>query len=135
MREADYDFLMRMCSVYAPVRFYAGNGPGLAVAGAFLAFLQQPENLEKLYQATGNFPASSNWDPSTVTSPTDQLMLEWLGEKNTAWWAANYTPGISERRSGTMTRSTVPSGFSKILRSGRSRSSGSRSSRPRLATA
>lgn len=37
MREADYDFLMRMCSVYAPVRFYAGNGPGLAVAGAFLA--------------------------------------------------------------------------------------------------
>jgi ABC-type glycerol-3-phosphate transport system substrate-binding protein len=62
------------------------------VAGAFLAFLQRPENLEKLYQATGNFPASSNWDPSTVTSGTDQLMLEWLGEKNTAWWAANYTP-------------------------------------------
>lgn len=33
MREADYDFLMRMCSVYAPLRLYAGNGFGLAVAG------------------------------------------------------------------------------------------------------
>ena len=27
-----------------------------------------------------------------VTSPTDQQMLEWLSEKSTAWWAANYTP-------------------------------------------
>ena len=33
MREADYDFLMRMCSVYAPLRFYVGNGFGIAVAG------------------------------------------------------------------------------------------------------
>ena len=33
MREADYDFLMRMCSVYAPLRFYVGNGVGIAVAG------------------------------------------------------------------------------------------------------
>ncbi|MBX9898698.1 MAG: DUF2029 domain-containing protein [Qipengyuania sp.] len=33
MREADYDFLLRMCSVYAPLRLYAGNGVGLAVAG------------------------------------------------------------------------------------------------------
>ena len=33
MREADYDFLMRMCSLYAPLRFYAGNGFGLAAAG------------------------------------------------------------------------------------------------------
>lgn len=62
------------------------------VAGAFMAYLQRPENLEALYQATGNFPASSNWDPSTVTSVTDQQMLGWLDEKNTAWWAANYTP-------------------------------------------
>ena len=35
-------------------------------------------------------------------------------------------------RSGTTTRSTVPSGFSRILRSGMSRSSGSRSSRARF---
>ena len=62
------------------------------VAGAFMAFLQQPENLQALYEATGNFPASTNWDSSTVTSPTDQTMLEWLSEKSTAWWAANYTP-------------------------------------------
>lgn len=33
MREADYDFLMRMCTLYAPLRFYAGEGVGLAVAG------------------------------------------------------------------------------------------------------
>jgi hypothetical protein len=33
MREADYEFLMRMCSVYAPARFYAGEGFGLVVAG------------------------------------------------------------------------------------------------------
>jgi raffinose/stachyose/melibiose transport system substrate-binding protein len=62
------------------------------VAGAFMAFLQEPENAQALYEATGNFPATSNWDPSTVTSPTDQQMLDWLGEKDTAWWAANYTP-------------------------------------------
>jgi raffinose/stachyose/melibiose transport system substrate-binding protein len=62
------------------------------VAGAFMAFLQEPENAQALYEATGSFPATSNWDPSTVTSPTDQQMLEWLGEKDTAWWAANYTP-------------------------------------------
>ena len=62
------------------------------VAGAFLAFLQQPENLQALYEATGNFPASTNWDPSSATSPTDQTMLQWLSEKSTAWWAANYTP-------------------------------------------
>lgn len=32
MREADYDFLMRMCSLYAPLRLYAGQGVGLATA-------------------------------------------------------------------------------------------------------
>lgn len=62
------------------------------VAGAFLAFLQQPENLLALYEATGNFPASTNWDSSSATSQTDQQMLQWLSEKSTAWWAANYTP-------------------------------------------
>src|SRR6478752_1395351 len=36
------------------------------------------------------------------------------------------------RRSGVITRSTVPSGLSRILRSGRSRSSGSRASRALL---
>lgn len=35
MREADYDFLMRMCTAYAPLRLYSGNGVGLAVAGLF----------------------------------------------------------------------------------------------------
>jgi hypothetical protein len=34
MREADYDFLMRMCSVYAPLRYYAGEGVGIAAAAA-----------------------------------------------------------------------------------------------------
>jgi ABC-type glycerol-3-phosphate transport system substrate-binding protein len=62
------------------------------VAGAFMAFLQRPENAAALYAATGNFPATSNWDPASVTSPTDQQMLTWLAEKDTAWWAANYTP-------------------------------------------
>ena len=33
MREADYDFLMRMCSLYAPLRFYVGGGFALAAAG------------------------------------------------------------------------------------------------------
>ena len=32
MREADSDFLLRMCSLYAPLRLYAGVGFGLAVA-------------------------------------------------------------------------------------------------------
>jgi ABC-type glycerol-3-phosphate transport system substrate-binding protein len=62
------------------------------VAGAFLAFLQSPERLAALYEATGTFPASSNWDSSQVTSETDQQMLEWLSEKGDAYWAANYTP-------------------------------------------
>lgn len=35
MREADYDFLMRMCTAYAPLRHYAGHAAGLAVAGLF----------------------------------------------------------------------------------------------------
>ena len=33
MHEADYDFLMRMCSLYAPLRFYIGSGFALVVAG------------------------------------------------------------------------------------------------------
>lgn len=32
MREADRDFLLRMCSLYAPLKLYAGNGIGLALA-------------------------------------------------------------------------------------------------------
>lgn len=32
MREADRDFLLRMCSLYAPLKLYAGNGIGLAFA-------------------------------------------------------------------------------------------------------
>ena len=62
------------------------------VAGAFMAFLQQPENLSAFYEATGSFPSSTNWDSSQVTSETDLQMLDWLGEKGDAWWAANYTP-------------------------------------------
>jgi ABC-type glycerol-3-phosphate transport system substrate-binding protein len=62
------------------------------VAGAFMAFLQRPDNLEKLYQATGNLPASSNWEAANVSSEIDQKLLEWLAADNTSWWAANYTP-------------------------------------------
>jgi ABC-type glycerol-3-phosphate transport system substrate-binding protein len=61
-------------------------------AGAFLAFLQQPENLAKLYEATGNFPASTNWAADDVTNPIDQQLLEWLSADSTSWWIANYTP-------------------------------------------
>jgi len=61
-------------------------------AGAFLAFLQQPENLAKLYAATGNLPSSTNWDSSGVSNPIDQQLLEWLGTDSTSWWIANYTP-------------------------------------------
>ena len=78
---------------------HTGNGFQVAqwsenkeVAGAFMAFMQSPERLTALYAATGNFPTSSNWDPSQVTSETDQLMLQWLSEKSDAFWAANYTP-------------------------------------------
>jgi multiple sugar transport system substrate-binding protein len=62
------------------------------VAGAFMAFMQTPERLTALYEATGNFPTSTNWDPSQVTSETDLQMLGWLGEKGDVFWAANYTP-------------------------------------------
>ncbi len=62
------------------------------VAGAFLAFLQEPENLQALYDATGTFPTSTNWDSSQVSSATDQQMLDWLGQNNSIWWSANYTP-------------------------------------------
>ena len=61
-------------------------------AGTFLAFLQQPENLAKLYAATGNLPSSTNWDSSGVSNPIDQQLLEWLGTDSTSWWIANYTP-------------------------------------------
>ena len=37
MREADRDFLLRMCSLYAPLQLYAGAGFGLAVAGGLAA--------------------------------------------------------------------------------------------------
>ncbi len=33
MREADYDFLLRMCTFYAPLRLYAGETIALAAAG------------------------------------------------------------------------------------------------------
>ena len=33
MRVADREFLLRMCSVYAPLRLYLDNGAGLAIAG------------------------------------------------------------------------------------------------------
>lgn len=33
MRVADREFLLRMCSVYAPLRLYLGSGAGLAIAG------------------------------------------------------------------------------------------------------
>lgn len=62
------------------------------VAGAFMAFLQTPENLQSLYEATGSFPTSTAWDSSQVSSATDQQMLDWLGENNSIWWSANYTP-------------------------------------------
>jgi maltose-binding protein MalE len=62
------------------------------VAGAFMAFMQTPERLAAFFEATGNFPASSNWDSSQATSPTDVQMLEWLSEKGDVYWAANYTP-------------------------------------------
>ena len=62
------------------------------VAGAFLAFLQQPENLAKLYAATGTSRRAPTGTRRSVTSPTDQQMLDWLGEKSDVWWAANYTP-------------------------------------------
>lgn len=39
MRDADADFLLRMCSVYAPLRLYVGPGIGLAVAGLLGALL------------------------------------------------------------------------------------------------
>jgi ABC-type glycerol-3-phosphate transport system substrate-binding protein len=61
-------------------------------AGAFLAFLQRPENLEKLYQATGNLPASANWAAENVSSEIDQQLLEWLSADSSSWWIANYTP-------------------------------------------
>ncbi len=61
-------------------------------AGAFIAWLQRPENLQALYEATGTFPTSANWDSSQVTSPTDQQMLQALGANDSIWWTANYTP-------------------------------------------
>lgn len=39
MREADHDFLLRMCSVYAPLRLYAGEAVALALAGVLAAAL------------------------------------------------------------------------------------------------
>ena len=69
------------------------------VAGAFMAFLQAAENLQALYEATGNFPTSTNWDSSPVTSQTDQPdAASGSSEKSDAWWAANYTPGRPRRQ-------------------------------------
>lgn len=62
------------------------------VAGAFMAFMQTPQRLTAFYEATGNFPSSSNWDSSQATSETDRQMLDWLDEKGDVYWAANYTP-------------------------------------------
>ena len=58
-----------------------------------MAFLQEPENASGPVRGDRQLPRRRRTGiPSTVTSPTDQQMLEWLGEKSTAWWAANYTP-------------------------------------------
>lgn len=64
------------------------------VAGAFMAFLQEPDNAQALYEASATFPATTEWDSSAVERETDKEMLGWLDENPTAYWSANYTPVV-----------------------------------------
>ncbi len=61
------------------------------VAGSFMAFMHEPENLNSLYTMTGIFPADNRWTGSDVKSATDKQMLGWLNEKNVNY-PANYYP-------------------------------------------
>ena len=62
------------------------------VAGAFLAFLQQPENLAKLYEATGNFPSSIELGSDGGDEPDRPADAGVARRDDTSWWIANYTP-------------------------------------------
>ena len=59
-----------------------------------MAFLQEADNAQALYEATATFPTTTDWDSSAVESETDKQMLDWLDENPTAYWSANYTPVV-----------------------------------------
>src|SRR5262249_12233607 len=62
-----------------------------ALAGHFLAFLHAPEQLNSLYDMTGDLPNDQRWDASKVKSPTDKLLTQWISGKVT-YYSANYYP-------------------------------------------
>jgi len=62
------------------------------VAGSFMAFMHEPQNLDSLYAMTGIFPSDDRWaGGAQVTSATDKEMLAWLKQKNVNY-PANYYP-------------------------------------------
>jgi raffinose/stachyose/melibiose transport system substrate-binding protein len=61
------------------------------VAGSFMAFMHEPQNLNSLYAMAGIFPSDNRWTGSQVTSATDKQMLAWLTQKNVNY-PANYYP-------------------------------------------
>ena len=67
---------------------FAGNK---ALAGNFLAFLHDPEQLNALYTMTGDLPNDQRWDASKVERPTDKLLTKWVSQKVT-YYSANYYP-------------------------------------------
>jgi len=61
------------------------------LAGAFLAFLHTPDQMNALYTSTGDIPSDTRWQPSSYKSPTDKQLVQWL-KAGIDYYSANYYP-------------------------------------------
>ncbi|MFZ1992477.1 MAG: ABC transporter substrate-binding protein [Solirubrobacteraceae bacterium] len=61
------------------------------LAGAFLAFLHTPAEMNALYESTGDIPSDTRWHPTRYKSPTDAQLVNWL-KAGIDYYSANYYP-------------------------------------------
>jgi raffinose/stachyose/melibiose transport system substrate-binding protein len=61
------------------------------LAGAFLAYLHSPAEMNALYTSTGDVPSDTRWHPTTYKAPTDKELVGWL-KSGIDYYSANYYP-------------------------------------------
>jgi raffinose/stachyose/melibiose transport system substrate-binding protein len=61
------------------------------LAGAFLAYLHSPSEMQALYTTTGDIPSDLRWHPTKYKSPTDGQLVQWL-KGGIDYYSANYYP-------------------------------------------
>ena len=61
------------------------------LAGAFLAYLHTPAELQALYNTTGDIPSDTRWHTTKYKSPTDKQLVGWL-KQGIDYYSANYYP-------------------------------------------